>query len=219
MEKPTRLPLLVAANDLFFSIDHTHHVTRHLAASNRKNPDGGVPDHTQRLILQIINKLNTIFEGFLREYIRRVANQPAPTDPTASQWVSFRSASTAIYRQESGIPGDAAGAAQAYSSADGTNDGWRDADRLDRDDARLEVALCSFGADTAQPRKPLHTRFVVCDWTPVFNEINHLRAGSVELKINALLGFCRERKLCINSKKLATFKALPLHSRSSFFRL
>ena len=31
---------------------------------------------------------------------------------------------------------------------------------------------------TAHPRKPLQTRFVVCDWTPVSNQINHLRAGS-----------------------------------------
>ena len=74
------------------------------------------------------------------------------------------------------------GAAQAYSSADSTDCGWQDFERLDRDDARSEVTLCSFGVGTAHPRKPHQTRFVVCDWTPVSNEINHLRAGSVELK-------------------------------------
>ena len=74
------------------------------------------------------------------------------------------------------------GAAQAYSSADSTDCGWQDFERLDRDDARSEVAVCSFGVGTAHPRKPHQTRFVVCDWTPVSNEINHLRAGSVELK-------------------------------------
>ena len=91
-------------------------------------------------------------------------------------------AHAALYRQEGGVPGDAAGAAQAYSSADGTDGGWQDFERLDRDDARPEVAVCSFEVGTAHPRKPHQTRFVVCDWTPVSNEINHLRAGSVELK-------------------------------------
>ena len=63
-----------------------------------------------------------------------------------------------------------------------TDCGWQDFERLDRDDARPEVAVYSFGVGTAHPRKPIQTRFVVCDWTPVSNEINHLRTGSVELK-------------------------------------